>query len=323
MDMKSNRTAVVVVAILLASLAAGAQSVGVPVEGKVTQEGQPLANVQVVLTNSDNGRSYKTKTEKSGAFSFVGIPRGNFNVEVLGEKGEKLFKRQTSIGGEEGGTSATAFLTIDVPQGGMAADVSGPKLTKEQIAKIEADNKKIAGLNSLIKDSQNAMQAQDWPKAESVLNQLIAAAPESSRWDFYMFLGDAQAKQSKFPDAAQSYEKGIKGAQEVASGAVPANEKIPALTPASAKAGMVRMLTVQANAYLKSQKPDEAIAALKKAAQADPSSALTAYNLCGVAYSAQKIDDAKSACNSYLQLEPNGSHAQEVKSFLATMGAAK
>jgi len=315
-----NRTALAVVLLLVASLAAGAQSVGVPVEGKVTQEGQPLANVQVVLTSSESGRSYKTKTDKNGAFSLVGIPRGSFNVEVLGEKGEKLFKQQTSIGGEQGGTGANAFMSIDVPKGGMPeADVSGPKLTKEQIAKIEADNKKIAGLNSLIKDSQSAMQAQDWAKAESALNQLVAAAPESSRWDFYMYLGEAQAKQSKFPDAAQSYDKGIKAAQAVVSGAVPANEKVPALTPASAKAGMVRMLTGQANAYLKSQKQDEGIAALKKATEIDPGNALAAYNLCGVEYTAAKIDDAKAACNKYLRLEPNGAHAEEVKGFLATM----
>ena len=318
--MKRNRTALVVLAILLASVAVGAQSVGVPVEGKVTQEGQPLANVQVVLTNPDSGRTYKVKTDKSGAFSMVGVPRGGYNVEVLGEKGEKLFKQQTSIGNDQGGTSANDFLRIDVPKGGMPmADPSAPKLTKEQIAKIEADNKKIAGLNSLIKDSQNAMQAQDWAKAESSLNQLIAAAPESSRWDFYMFLGEAQAKQSKFPDAAQSYDKGIKAAEEVVSGALPANEKIAALSPASARAGMVRMLTGQANAYLKSQKQDEGIAALKKATQVDPGNALAAYNLCGVEYTAAKVDDAKAACNKYLQLEPNGPHAEEVKSFLSTM----
>ena len=322
--MKRNAMALVVIALLLPSLAAGAQSVGVPVEGKITQEGQPLANVQVVLTNPENGRSYKTKTDKTGAFSMVGVPRGNFNVEVVGEKGEKLFRQQTTIGSDEGGTGATDFLKIEVPKGGVAsADPSAPKLTKEQIAKIEADNKKIAGLNSLIKDADSARQAQDWPKAENALKQLIAAAPESSRWDFYYFLGDAQSRQNKFQDAAESYDKGIKAAEAVTSGAVPANEKIPALTPTSARAGLVRMLTSQANAYLKSQKQDEGIASLKKATELDPSNALAAYNLCGVEYTAAKIDDARQACSKYLQLEPNGAHAEEVKSFLATMGGGQ
>jgi hypothetical protein len=50
----------------------------------------------------------------------------------------------------------------------------------------------------------------------------------------------------------------------------------------------------------------------------DPSP-LTEYNLCGVQFNAQKYDDAKAACNKYLQLDPNGAHADEVKGFLAQM----
>ena len=319
--MKRNAIALVLIAWLLGTLTAWTQAVGVPVEGKAAQEGQPLANAQVVLTNTDNGKSYKVKTDKNGAFSMVGVPRGNYQVELIGEKGEKLFSEKTAIGSEQGGTSASDFLKIDVTKGGMAApDPSAPKLTKEQIAKIEADNKKIAGLNSLISESQSARQAQDWPKAENALKQLVAAAPDTSRWDFFMFLGEAQSRQNKFQDAAESYDKGIKAAQTVISGAVPANDKIPALTPTSARAGMVRMLTSEGNAYLKLQKQDEGIAALKKAADLDPNSALAAYNLCGVEYNANKYADAKLACNKYLQLEPSGAHAEEVKSFLATMG---
>jgi tetratricopeptide (TPR) repeat protein len=72
---------------------------------------------------------------------------------------------------------------------------------------------------------------------------------------------------------------------------------------------------------MKLQKPDEAIAALKKATEVDPSSALYSYNLCGVEFNAQKFADAKTACNKYLQLEPSGPHAEEVKAFLAEMPA--
>jgi len=321
--MKRNAIAFAV-CLLLAALGARSQTVGMPVEGKVTQEGKPLPEVQVVLTNVDNGKSYKTKTDKSGAFSLLGVPYGNFQVEVRDEKGEKLFTEKTSIGSENGGTSASNILTIDIPKGagagGGVADPSAPKLTKEQIARIEADNKKIAGLNSLISESQNARQAQDWPKAENALKQLIAAAPDTTRWDFYLFLGEAQSKQNKMEDATQTFAKGIQVAQSVASGAVPANEKIPALNPAAAKTGMQRMLTAQGSAYLKLQKQEEAIAALKRASDLDPRSALAAYNLCGVEYNAQKYPDARTACNKYLQLEPSGPHAEEVKAFLAQMG---
>ncbi len=306
-------------------LPARSQTVGAPTEGKVTQEGNPSPNVQVVLTNTDTSKSYKTKTDKKGEFVLVGVPYGNYQVEVFGEKGEKLFTEKTALG--TGNTSATNVLNIDVPKGGQPAadnklgvpDPPAPKLTKEQLAKIKADNEKIAGMNSLITEAQTARRAQDWPKAENALKQLIAAAPDTTRWDFYFFLGEAQSKSDKLPEAVQTYEKGIEVAKGVIAGASPADAQIPTLNPAAAKAGTVRMLTSQGNVYLKMQKVDEGIAAFKKAAETDPSP-LSQYNLCGVQFNAHKFDDAKATCNKYLQLDPNGVHAGEVKAFLAQMG---
>ncbi|HEY2113674.1 MAG TPA: tetratricopeptide repeat protein, partial [Candidatus Angelobacter sp.] len=297
------------------------QTVGAPVEGKVTQEGSPLANAQVVLTNADTGKTYKSKSGKSGNFSMLGVPYGNYQVEVIGDKGEKLFSEKTSLG--TGNTTGSNFLKIDIVKGATVPDAgapAAPKPTKEQLAKIEADNKKIAGLNSLLKDAENARKAEDWPKAESAFKQLIAAAPDTSRWDFYMFLGEAQSKSNQLQDAVQTFEKGIQISRSLASGATPPDPKNPQSTPAAAKAGEVRMLTSQGGIYLKLQKPDEAIAALKKAAALDPGSALGQYNLCGVQFSAQKYDDAKTTCSKYLQLEPSGPHSAEVKAFLTQMG---
>jgi len=255
----------------------------------------------------------------------LGVPYGAYQVDVLDEKGGKLFSDKTTLGTDN--TSSSNILDIHASKEPIAENKFGlpepaaPKLTKEQLAKIQADNKKIAGLNSLISDAQNARQAQDWPKAENALKQLIAAAPDSSRWDFYMALGEAQSKSNKLAEAVQTYDKGVQIAQSLISGSSPADPKIPSLNPAAAKQGAGRMLTAQGNDYLKLQKPDEAIASLKKAAEIDPSSALFSYNLCGVEFNAQKFDDARTACNKYLQLEPSGSHAEEVKTFLAQMPA--
>jgi tetratricopeptide (TPR) repeat protein len=322
--MKRNTILLALAAVLSAAafLPAQAQTIGSqPVQGKVTMEGSPFPNAQVVLTNADTGKTYKTKSEKSGDFSLMGVPYGNYQVEVTGDKGEKLFSEKTSVGG--GTTTSSNFLKIDIVKGATVPEAgapAAPKLSKEQMAKIEADNKKIAGLNSLINDAQNARKAQDWPKAESAFKQLIAAAPDTSRWDFYMFLGEAQSKSNQLQEAAQTFEKGIQVAESVSSGATPPDPKNPQSTPAAAKAGEERMLTSQGSVYMKLQKPDEAIASLKKAAALDPSSALSQYNLCGVQFSAQKFDDAKTTCNKYLQLEPSGPHSAEVKGFLTQMG---
>lgn len=320
--MKKNTILFALAAVLTvaAFLPAHAQTVGAPVEGKVTRDGSPFPNAQVVLTNVDTGKTYKSKSEKSGNFSVLGVPYGNYQVEVIGDKGEKLFSEKTSLG--TGNSTGSNFLKIDISKDAPVTDsgAAAPKLTKEQLAKIEADNKKIAGLNSLINDAQNARKAQDWPKVESAFKQLIAAAPDTSRWEFYMYLGEAQSKSNQLPEAAQTLEKGIQIAQSLVSGSTPPDPKNPQSAPAAAKAGEVRMLTSQGGIYLKLQKADEAIAALKKAVALEPSSALGQYNLCGVEYTAQKFDDAKTTCNKYLQLEPSGAHSEEVKAFLTQMG---
>jgi tetratricopeptide (TPR) repeat protein len=324
-----KRNAMVLVGALLFAvgfLPAHSQAVGAQAEGKVTQEGSPFPNALVVFTNTDTGKVFKTKTDKAGEFKLLGVPYGSYEVNVLNEKGKKLSSTRAMLG--TGDTTTSNILpTIEAAKEPIADDKFGlsqpaaPKLTKEQIAKMQADNKKIAGLNSLINDAQNARQAQDWPKAENALKQLIAAAPDSSRWDFYMALGEAQTRSNKLAEAVQTYDKGVQVAQSLISGSSPADPKVSSLNPAAAKQGAGRMLTAQGNDYLKLQKPDEAIASLKKATEIDPSSALYSYNLCGVEFNAQKFDDAKTDCNKYLQLEPSGSHAEEVKTFLAQMPA--
>lgn len=325
--MKRNAIVFALGALLFAVgfLPAYTQTVGAQAEGKVTKDGKPLANAPVVFTNTGTGKSYKSKTDKNGEFQMLGVPYGSYEVNVLNEKGEKISSNQTELG--TGNTSSRNILEIQVSNEPIPdnkfglAQPSAAKLTKEQLAKIQADNKKIAGMNSLITEAQNARQAQDWPKAENALKQLIAAAPDTSRWDFYMALGDAQSRSNKPADAVQSYDKGVQVAQSLISGSIPADSKIPSLNAAAAKQGAGHMLTAQGNDYMKLQKPDEAIASLKKATEVDPSSALFSYNLCGVEFNAQKFDDAKTACNNYLKLEPSGAHAEEVKTFLAQMPA--
>ena len=325
--MKRNVVVLVLGTLLFAVgfLPAYSQTVGAQAEGKVTQDGKPLANAPVVFTNTETGKTFKGKTNKNGEFQMLGVPYGSYEINVLNEKGEKLSSDRTVLG--TGNTSSSNIIHIEAAKEPITdnkfglAQPSGPKLTKEQLAKIQADNKKIAGMNSLISEAQNARQAQDWPKAENALKQLIAAAPDTSRWDFYQALGEAQSRSNKPADAVQTYDKGVQVAQSLISGSTPADPKIPSLNPAAAKQGAGRMLTAQGSDYMKLQKQDEAIASLKKATEIDPSSALYSYNLCGVEFNAQKFDDAKTACNKYLQLEPSGPHADEVKTFLAQMPA--
>jgi len=152
-------------------------------------------------------------------------------------------------------------------------------------------------LNTLITQAQTAMQAQNWPAAEAALKQLIAAAPDTNRWEFYKALGDAQKNSKEFQDAIQTYAKGITVGQALVSGSVPPDPKNPNSTPAAAKSGVGRMLSSQGNAYLSLEKVDEAVVAFTKAAEIDPNPAIAYYNLCAVEFNAGKYADAAAACD--------------------------
>lgn len=345
------------VLLVLSSMSLWSQTVGVSVEGKVSQEGQPLAGVQVVLVNPDTGRSLKTKTDKNGKFSMVGVPYGSYEVQVLGANGEKLFKQTTTVG--SGSTSSVTTINIDVPKGGMPPDdkTGQQKMTKEQ---QQAESAKLLQLNEFIKQYQAAAQAQKWQEAEKALQQLLAANPNTTRWEFYKALGDAQGRNNEWPDAIKSYDQAIQVAESIISGKAPKDPGNPTPDPARAKAGISQMLIAEGNAYVKLDKPELAGPLFQQATQDNPNPGLAYYNLCAVQFNANKMDDAAAACdksiasdpsralawffkgsalykasqsgsgkaappgaaealNKYLQLDPDGSHAAEAKTILQTL----
>src|SRR5437660_284877 len=224
--MKKNSIYVMLAVMLLAfsATAMWSQAVGQRANGVVTDNGKPAAGLQVVLTNEDNGRSYKAKTDSNGAFVFIGIAIGtNYKLEVFSPTGESLFKRnKIQITGEGG---AVMEFKIDVSDAtktnlGMTneagAKPSGktestqPKYTKEQLEAMKAQNAKAQSQNVLITQAVNAINAKQWQEAVAPLQQLIAADP--NRYEFYQSLGEAQLNLGQYEEAVQNFEKGIQTA---------------------------------------------------------------------------------------------------------------
>jgi len=356
--MRMKKIYIVVTAMLFAfaSVAAWPQTNTTTVNGTVKDGGKPLAGVQVVLTFRDNNRTFKAKTDKNGAFTITGLPRGNYQVDVFAATGnqENLYQEpQHPLVGEGGGADK---LDIDVAGG------SNKKISKEEVEKIKAENTKATGMNEMINKYNAAQQAQNWKDAEDILKQMITADPNN--WRFYQALGGAQVTQSEFEEAVASYDKGIQVAQQIVSGAIPKDPRNPDSDPVKAKAGLGQMLAAQGNAYLKLKKTPEAIAAFTKAAEMDPNPGLAYFNLCATQYNTNNTDGALVACdkaiaadpakadayfikgslmmgagkldaqgkyvapagtaetlNKYLELSPNGPHANDVKEMLAAIGA--
>jgi len=281
------------------------QTVGQPVDGRITREGQPVVNAQIILTNTNTGKVFKAKTGKNGEFSMIGVPFGGYDLQVLSESGEELARQQQTIGGEA--LTLTQSIVLDISKDGVkqitsVSDVKPQKkMTKEQ---IKAEQAKVEAMNVLITQAQAAMQGQKWADAEKSLQQVVAENPTTTRWELYRALGDSQGRQSKLEEAIKTYQKGIEVAQGVAAGTAPKDPRYPGADPVRAKAGAGQMMTSMGNDYVKLGKADDAIALFKKAAESDPSPALAYFNLCAVYYNTGKFDDAAAACDKSLAANP-------------------
>ena len=328
-----------------------------PFTGVVVQDKEPVSGAQIVLTNPDTGKQYKTKTDKKGEYVILGVTVASYKIVVISSDGEVLYVNNGHV---IDGKPFRIDLSKPEASGGAAGQgVENARRLKEQMAEETA---KVASLNALVMEAQNAMRAQKWTDAERALTRLIEAYPETTRWELYKALGDAEGRLEKYQDAVRAYERGIQLAQAVTLGTAPDDPRNPNPDPTRAAAGLSQMLITQGNDYAKLNKVDEAVACFKRAADTNANPAIAYYNLCAVEFNFNRMDDAVAACdksvaanpgnaeawflkgsalyktgktengkvearpgtvealNKYLQLDPNGAHASEVKSILEALG---
>lgn len=345
MKMKLTYTVMTILLFLAATVTAWSQATAGKVQGRVTDGGKPVANADVVLTNTDNGKTFKMKTDQNGQFLGVGIQFGVYEEQVTA--GEKQFKRKVQVAGEGG---AVDDLSVELTSGKPG---TGP--SKEELEKMKSERDKAINENALITQLNPALQAKDWATAEPILTKLITMNP--NRWDYQQALGNAQFSEGKFEEAVATYDKAIPIAEN-------ATKTDPKADPAKAKTGVAQMLTNEGNAYLKLKKNDKAIEAYNKAASMDPNPSTAYFNICATQYNSGNTQGALAACdkaiaadptradayfikgslmvgdskldkdgklqapagasealNKYLELAPDGPHANDVKAMLQAIGA--
>jgi tetratricopeptide (TPR) repeat protein len=229
------------------------------------------------------------------------------------------------------------------------------KLTPEQEQAIKDQNAKAAALNALIKQANDAMAAKNWQAAISPLQQLIADDPNN--WQYDSGLGDAYLNLAQYDAAVQAYTKGAEIAEamivklpkdpsmdRVKAGeakmltnqgnaylklkknplAIAAYTKAAALDPNPAVA-YFNLCATQYN----TGDTEGALTACDKAIAADPKKA-DAYFIKGSLLVAGSKTDANNkviappgtaeALKKYLELAPDGAHADDVKQMLEYIG---
>jgi tetratricopeptide (TPR) repeat protein len=330
MRTKSIFTLLATVILALSGHAAWSQATLTRAEGKVTNGGKPVPDVQVVLTFQDNGKQSKVKTDKNGAFYFIGLTRGDYTADVFDASGKALFhKKGYELKGEGG---AVDQLDIDI-----SSAEGQPKMSAAEVEAIKAQNAKAQSINALISQYNAAMTAKNWADAIPPLQAMIASDP--NRWDYIQALGNMQSNSGDSENAAtstdsanaashadkakeyyasavQTYDKGIQVAQGYVSGATPKDPKNPMTEPAKAKAGMGQMYASQGNAYLKLKKNSDAVAAYTKAAELDPNPGVAYFNICATQYNSGNVEGALAACDKAIAADPTKADAYFIKGSL-------
>lgn len=275
-------------------------------------EGNPMAGAEVVYTNvgtvdyssggqritEGTGKVYKVKTDKKGSFSVVGVEYGVYKIEITAADGAHVYSGKKNIGDN---TDAASQNTLNVDLSSVD-DVAGPgsgtnlasgKKTKEQQELIRQENARAAKINKVMVQYHTAVGIEDWLNAISLIKQLITLDP--NRWEFYQNLGTLESNQMHYPEAAESFAKGVEVAQKTLKNA---SDSDRALT------NIGDLLLAEADCYDRMEKVDEAVVLYEKAALTYPHPFMAKYRACNALTNAGKYEDAIEKCNQAIAEDP-------------------
>lgn len=264
-----------------------------------TLEGNGMSETSRTRVIEGSGRVYKVQTDKKGNFTLLGVVYGVYQIEITAPDGSHVYSGKKLIG-DNTDVNSQNVLKVDLStvEGGLApagaeTNLASGKKTKEQLDLIRQENSNAAKINRLIVQFHGALEIQDWRNATELLQELIAL--DANRWEFYQNLGTIQANQTHYPEAAQSFAKGV----EVAERLLP-----NAAEPVQARASIGDMLVAEGDCYNRLGKIDESVVLYDKAAAITPQPATAHYRACNALTNNGKTEAAIEKCNQAIADDP-------------------
>ena len=294
------RTAVAVLAATLLASAAIAQPRGnARLSGKVVDEqGQPLENVLVTAQMTGQSDSLSGKTDKKGEWNIKGAANGVWKVEVS----------------RQGLATVTETL-----------EVKGDKAPPLNVTLKKAEADPMVEVNAKVKEAANLAQAGKIPDARKIYEDLLAKYPQI--YQLEGFIARTYAAENNIPAALQHLKINIDKE--------PDNVELKLfqaelLMESGDNAGATAILATidlkdvkdpythinQAIYLINGKKGAEAVDLLTKLiAQFPTTNELYYYR--GRAYVASdKLDDAKTDLEKFVQLAPNAKETADAKKIL-------
>ena len=315
--------------------------------GKFIAVGVPYGAYEVEVTSSSGEKLFhQNETQVApGETSAASVMKIDIN-ETKSSSGQAGQSVQGTPSGQTG-----------QGQPGQAEGGKQPKYTKEQIEEIKKQNAKAESTNALIKQAMDAIQAKNWQAAQEPLQQLITADPNN--WQYQSAMGDVYLNLGQFDQAVDAYQKGIQAAESnTGDPKNPANDPakkkageakmltnqgnayIKLHKNAEAAAAFTKAASMDPNpsvAYwnlcatqYNTGNVEGALDACDKAIAADPNRADAYFIKGSLLIAGSKTDPSgkviappgtAEALNKYLELQPDGAHAADVKQMLAYIGS--
>lgn len=286
--------------------------------------GKPVPDVTVTFVAQFVSLSRTAKTDNKGEFLIVGLPSGQYAVsaEKEGIGNDKIMTMVTQ------GQNPPMTLTLKpaAASGGGGSVIGAP-------AGADAEAKKAAqALQALAKTGSDALAAGNNDGAIAAYSDVVAKAPTCG--DCYFNLGLAHMNKKQLAEAEAAFKKAI----EIKADNVNAHTQLASVYNQQRKFDLAAEESALAAKYSASTNPAgggnaealynqgvtlfngakfaEAKAAFEGATKADPKHALAHYQLGMTALNLGDFNLAVSSLETYLQLDPSGPKAAEVKASL-------
>jgi tetratricopeptide (TPR) repeat protein len=323
-------------AVIVTVVPAFAQTGGLT--GKATlQDGSICANCPIIIERVDVKGSFKTKTNKKGEYTYIGLPLGEYKITLEDPSGKVLFYIQDRVG--MGDPTQADFDLPRLVAAVRKEQAANPEF-QQKMQEEEKAKKQIAGLQSLYDQGNGLYSAQKYSEAAEKFEQALPLAKGKNRLAVLARLADTYAKANQKDKAITIYQEAIEADPTSAGlhnnlGSLYADkgdidkakeqfQKAAELDPNGAAQYYFNLGAIMYN----TGKMDDAVTALKKAIDLDPKLAIAYFwlgqSLLGKATTGEggKVVAApgtKEAFETYLQLDPNGANAATAKALLQTI----
>ncbi len=314
----------------------------------------------VQLVNNDNGRKFTGSPSTLGEYQIAGVPQGNYTVSLLKGPNVVWSNTRVQVEPDNNNFSTVDIPLAKIAAeqaagGGKLSEEQQKKIEeiKKKNEEIESYNTKVRAVKPLLEQADAAQKAGKMDEAIADLTQASqAAGPQPEFAVVWSRLGDAYLKAKRPADAVPPLQKAVEmkpsdtavrlmyGDALLKSGkpddaakefqtAAQANDANAALAYYDLGAALTTAAYKRSSEAERNKAIDDANAAFDQAIAKKPDYADAYYqkavNLFGKA-TTDKTGKVKApegtaeALNKYLELQPNGAHAEEAKQLLAGLG---